>query len=62
MGTDIAFEINFYFAIATTQLGINGIDQVPDFRFSFRCFVGNAQNIFVVNTVVFIMFAREFFK
>jgi len=61
MKTDIAFEINF-FVTATAQLGGNiGIDQAPDFRFSFGCFVGNAQPIYL-HTVVFVKFARETYK
>ena len=62
METDIAFEFIF-FGTATTQLGgNNGIDQAPDFRFTCRCFVGNAQPILVENTIVFVKFARVIFK
>jgi len=61
MQTDIAFEIDF-FGIATAQLGINGIDQVPNFRIICRCFVGNAQSILVDNTIVFVKFTREIYK
>tara|TARA_B110001452_G_scaffold236063_1_gene215166 strand:- start:158 stop:445 length:288 start_codon:yes stop_codon:yes gene_type:complete len=61
METDIAFEFYFYFVIATTQLGILGIDQVPDFRISIGCIVGNAQSIFL-HTVVSIKFTRENYK
>jgi hypothetical protein len=62
METDIAFEINFYFAIATTQLGGNiGIDQAPDFRISFGCFVGNAQ-LSLHHTIVFDKYTRVIYK
>tara|TARA_B100000795_G_scaffold257215_1_gene230271 strand:+ start:79 stop:459 length:381 start_codon:yes stop_codon:yes gene_type:complete len=62
MKTDIALEINF-FVTATAQLGSNlGIDQAPDFRITCRRVVGNAQSIFVVNTIVFVKFARETYK
>ena len=59
--TDIAFHFNFC-GIATTQLGINGIDQVPGFRIICRCFVSNAQPILVENTIVFVKFTRKIYK
>ena len=59
MQTDITFEFN-RFVIATTQLGIRGIDQAADFRISSGCIV-DAQS-FVVNTIVFIQFACVIYK
>jgi len=59
MQTDIAFEFN-RFGNATTQLGILGIDQAPDFRISSGCIV-DAQSFFV-NTIVFIQFACVIYK
>ena len=60
MRTDIAFEFN-RFATATTQLGIRGIDQAPDFRISSG-YIVDAQSFFVVNTIVFIQFACVIYK